>query len=296
MIITRSVADLFLTNMHWIYGLAGIYFFIFASWYFLLFFIITSIIGWCTPYTMERGKGWNIYNQMFRAYAGHEPRIVLMESKDKYKSCVFGFHPHGILPMAIWECGSYFPFSECVAIFGSQMSAIPWYKFFIGNRGQALTADSKNIKECLKKGKSIVLCPGGIQEMFRNGIVPDKLDIVTYHLGFIKYAIEFGRPVVPVVALNECRRYRNPGRIIERLTYRLLRVPICPIYTNDYGMPFSNMIQNELIVGTPIETRDRSIDEVQIEFYEQWKQLYSEYKVDGMPDVCLLSNSDKKAL
>ena len=289
----RIGADLFFTNMHWIYGCLFIYAIAFASWIFCFLFFLISIIGWATPYKAERGIGWNFYNRMFQAYAGHEPDIKLMAEQAEYKSCVFGFHPHGILPMAIWECGSSFPFSNCVSIFGSQMSAIPFYKLFIGLRGQALTAESHNIRACLKAGKSIMLCPGGIQEMFRNSIVPEELDIVTYHLGFIKYAIEYGRPVVPVVALNEHSRYRNPGRMIERITYRIFNVPICPIYSNNYGMPWSNMIQNDIIIGSPIVTKDRTIKDVQEEFYQQWLNLYDEHKATHAPEIRLINQKNK---
>lgn len=254
----------------------------------IVYFFICGLC-WMIPYSANRKSGWHIFNKIFEIY-NPDVEIILSAPRESYDWCIYGFHPHGVLPVSIWMLGSYFPFSlpNAVTQFGSQVSIIPCFKALISIRGQAVVADRKNIDDCLAKKKSVILCPGGVQEMLRTHIDPDYTHIITYHLGFIKYAIKHGCPVVPVVSMNEDKLYYNPGNWIEWVTYHLFKVPACPIYVNKYGFPLGSLQKAKIIVGSPIQTCDRDVKDVANEFYTQWKEIYIEHSSENHRTVQLI--------
>lgn len=284
MAVKNVLIDIFLTNLHWFWIFGFIYNFTFASWQYFYIFSSLSISLWCIPYKIDKGYGWNLFNTFFHIY-NKSMEIIIVDPEDKYESCVFGFHPHGILPMAFWEIGSYFPFQNTVMFFGSQLSIIPFYKLCFYLRGQAMPATKTNVIRSLDKGKNVLISPGGVQEMICTHRDQNKLHIIAYHLGFIKYAMKYKYRVVPIVSVYEDERYQNPGQPIEKITYKLLKVPACPIFTNKYGLPWSNRLPTKIIIGKPIMTLGRELKDIQQEFYTEIKELYQSYS--GKKEIIL---------
>ena len=166
------------------------------------------------------GCGMDFWKHLRRAMNGK----IIMDGKHKPDTAnkyIFAYHPHGAFPMTLaWLLNStefrlYYNIDnnrECEGLKDMQilMSSLAFYMPFvremcIGAGGKEITKEI--LSDTLKVNKHVVLCPGGVAEMYLTPSAnrEDKkiLNISTKHKGFIKYAIKYGRPVIPILSFGE---------------------------------------------------------------------------------------------
>lgn len=151
----------------------------------------------------------------------YDDEAALEAASGEGRTLVFGVEPHNVLPLALvaFSPGSQFMrrWRNSRTLFtarGGSTSAIfrvPLARHLWTWLGLS-PADKRTMKGFLDKGRSAVLCPGGVAE----ALVMEH-DVETLYLrkrfGFVKMALETGSSLVPVFFFGQraCYNWYRPG-------------------------------------------------------------------------------------
>jgi len=127
---------------------------------------------------------------------------------------IFGYHPHGIIPIACqWtsltsKWSEKFPGLQPAVLVSTIVHNVPimrdvaqWNGSFEVTRHGFLSA--------LRSRGSVLLVPGGQEEMIGSRSDSHDVPIVTSHRGFIRLALMSGAKLVPVYAFGETQTFDN---------------------------------------------------------------------------------------
>eukprot|EP00662_Eupelagonemidae_sp_cell21_P028736 gene28736-54166_t len=128
--VIACLQDVMVTNFHWVW-LVSLFgsFFVYGplSWQYL-FCLVYTALPWAIP--MRARRRFHAF-QAVLWWQWRNPRITMEESAEAYHSgrCVYGFVPHGTLPVSMWALTYTFDrmFRDAVVFFGTQAAAIPFY-------------------------------------------------------------------------------------------------------------------------------------------------------------------------
>ena len=136
------------------------------------------------------------------------------------------------------------------------------------SRWGTVPAAPENMKRALDRDAALLVYPGGDEETYRPSWQSSKIDLAG-RTGFAKLALEYGVPVVPIVAIGgqESALFLGRGRRIAR-TLRLnqaLRLKVVPpvlgppfgLTVLDLPIRFPLPSKVTVSVGKPIDLRDR---------------------------------------
>ena len=92
-------------------------------------------------------------------------QIIYEEKIDSETSCLFGFHPHGVLASSVLVFMNYptGPFKHLVGLSSRMMLIIPFVGLLLRLWG-VQSVSSRNTKKLMKSGKNIAIVPGGFEE------------------------------------------------------------------------------------------------------------------------------------
>ena len=281
---------------------------------FTLGFILLAYLCSCLATTHPREKPWRwlrlsrVWTWLRRGVRGK----VLIDGEipeGGHGNCVLGFHPHGTIPLTIsWLASS----DEIESFLGSSQTAdrlrflassllfyLPFVRDICVGDGRFVEATKGLFADVLRTGRSVILCPGGVREMYIAQGSPGEdrvLRVLTRHKGFVRCALEHGYPLVPVLSFGEqelfdvSRPFPGLEGWVERGIGRAVGVPW---FSGRWGLPIPRDVPVTVVIGQPIRVddcdgpgkahTDETVDKYHKMFYTALEDLFNRYK--DHPDV-----------
>jgi len=261
------------------------------------------LFTWLMPYIfisyMPHKKQWRwnpfgLWNNLIEKFlfqpwglfSGSEMKMEDNLAVYQADGAMFALAPHGTLPTSVVAVWYQFEkvFSDVCVFFGSQIDLCPGYRFFFGMRGGFLPIEKKRLVEVMKTRQNVALVPGGVSEMLHCVPHGKTVNISIKHKGFIRLAIQHGYDVVPTFLFHANDQYNNPWGSLQHWTYKVTGIPVgVPLYTNQWGLPFSNQGQIQVALGrrikvemSPNPTNDM-VDELHRKFYEEILRVWQKH-------------------
>eukprot|EP00930_Biecheleria_cincta_P084746 TRINITY_DN74192_c0_g1_i1.p1 TRINITY_DN74192_c0_g1~~TRINITY_DN74192_c0_g1_i1.p1 ORF type:complete len:195 (+),score=33.08 TRINITY_DN74192_c0_g1_i1:117-701(+) len=158
----------------------------------------------------------------------------------------------------------------------------------------ARPVDSLTLMKILGGGRSIAIQPGGVEEQAASRHDQEQA-FFPAELGFIRMAIRFGTPLMPVYLFGENQLYRRVDGF-EWLTKLIRKVSgmTLPICTAKFGLPLAGLmpIATDIHIrwGKPVEVgpkdenpSDERVEEVYDKYVAELKKLFDENAKDCLP-------------
>ena len=148
---------------------------------------------------MDKGQRFS------KTLSGYDVR----QKDSQTRGCIFGFHPHGIIPYSAGlmrlhpEFYKLFPDVPIHYMTDSFTHSVPGIRdgnqMVVGGREV-----SKNvIAKSLENNEIVMLVPGGQSEIFTSRSFSPKVVISRRHRGFIRMALRHGSSLVPIFSMGE---------------------------------------------------------------------------------------------
>jgi 2-acylglycerol O-acyltransferase 2 len=290
---------------------------------FVLLCILVVYLGTYLPGISADDKLWRwcqVSNFWTWLREGVNGKILIDNEKhlSNSKKYMFAFHPHGAFPFTLaWlfnssEFLSYYQINkedirerlkDIHVLMASLAFTLPFMReICIGLGGKAITKEI--FAETLQADKHVLICPGGVSEMYLTPEIhtntTNNLTILTKHKGFIKYAIRYGRPLVPVLSFGEQELFtvtRCFSNIEDWLKTHINNQITLPWFSGRYGLPIPRDIPITCVVGKPMKVKqmdnptDEAINKCHKQFYSKLAKMFYKYK--DHPDVGVRYNDIK---
>jgi len=183
------------------------------------------------------------------------------------RGCIFGFHPHGIIPYSAGlmrlhpEFYKLFPDVPIHYMTDSFTHSVPGIRdgnqLIVGGREV-----SKNvISQSLKNNEIVMLVPGGQSEIFTSRSFSPKVVISRRHRGFIRMALRHGSSLVPIFSMGEWMVMDNVYMPkFQKLSRDLLGFPI-PFVPYGSFLTIPRRTPIKIVFGEPfVFTRRKNAD------------------------------------
>ncbi len=223
---------------------------------------------------------------------------------DPQQTYLYGFHPHGIYPYTcIWgsltsQWRRRYPGVAMDAFVASVIMMCPLLRD-IGMALGARAVTREAIEHALTHKRSAIIVAGGQAEMNFSKSSMEEVQIVAYHKGFVRIAVQTGRPLVPVYNFGEHNLFDNvdmpsvQGWFRQRWGFGYPHFP--------FGRWLSPIPRNSrlaLVVGQPVpvpalpeggldeHSLDQLVDRVHSEYFRQLASLFDRHKkACGFPNL-----------
>uniref|UniRef100_K3X4M3 Acyltransferase n=1 Tax=Globisporangium ultimum (strain ATCC 200006 / CBS 805.95 / DAOM BR144) TaxID=431595 RepID=K3X4M3_GLOUD len=243
------------------------------------------------------GRPWKwLWDSPLWRFCTHFLGIVIVREQelDASKRYIFGFHPHGILILSrlatyggCWE--KVFPNIAARLLGASAVFYVPLARE-ICLWLNAVDASRSTAEKVIKSGKSVLVYPGGVPEIFL--MEPDSKEnkiMLKSRLGFVKLAIRHGAELVPVFIFGEKWLYNvwTPPPKVVAFFRKTLKFPLIVFWGRFLWLP-KKLPEGKtfgVVYGKPIPTTlntDPSDDEVQAmhaQYVAEVERIFEQYKV-----------------
>lgn len=212
--------------------------------------------------------------------------------------CIFMIEPHDVLPVGI--CGFHDKIlgldKSVIGCLSSACFAVPLMRHMYtwlrcGN------VNKKSLVKALKEDHSIVICPGGAQEVT---YMKKNTEIILYiksRFGLVKLALETGTPMVPSFCFGQRQTYsfwvpQHTG--LQKMCRQFGFIPV--FFFGYFGIPFAPPKPAELVLVTgsvirvpQIETPTKAdLEKYQEVLIKELERIFEENKsLHGMGDCSL---------
>ncbi|TYZ67721.1 hypothetical protein PybrP1_003470 [[Pythium] brassicae (nom. inval.)] len=230
---------------------------------------------------------WRLTSQLLRL------KIIREKELDPAKVYIFGHHPHGIIVLSrlAW-CGGHwaavFPGVNIRLLGASTVFKIPlarelclWL--------HAVDASRSTAEKVLNAGKSAIVFPGGVPEIFLTD--PNSKEnalVLKKRLGFVKLAIRHGAELVPTFIFGEKWFYNvwTPPKSVVALVRKTLKIPLIVFWGRFLWLP-KLLPENKpygVVYGKPIPTvknpepSDGEIHAMHALYVAEVQRIFEQYK------------------
>ena len=221
-----------------------------------------------------------------------EDAIVQLAFEDDPKGVVVGLEPHDIMPygaFAFHPALKRLPGHTGSTLVSSLIFNIPLMRN-VFSWMHCESVEKETFRKCLRDGRTVVIIPGGIQEvtMMDPEESQDLVVLLQKRKGFVKLALENGSALVPAFCfrLDGSFAYYIPrGETISKLARRIGFLPV--IYMGRFFIPFGipRPQQIHVVIGKPIHlpALGRNIRQDDVAKYheiyvQQLEELYNRHK------------------
>lgn len=241
------------------------------------------------------GRPWHALRHASFWQAGHRYvglHLIRTAELEQGKQYVMGWHPHGIiilsrLAMYGRAFETLFPHLDVRTLGASPIFKWPGSREISLAMG-AVDAGRKTAEKVLKAGFSLIVYPGGSDEIFHTDPTSSETVLeLSRRRGFIQLAISHGAPLVPVVVYNERDAYSRvkPPAWLQRFCLKRLRLPLILFYGRWCTLT-PKRCKLGVVFGAPIEVPhlahvtkdDPAVAEVAARYQKALVELWESHK------------------
>jgi len=232
---------------------------------------------------------WDSMARYFRAQLFVEPDQKKRPQPDRVY--LFAFHPHGIYPATcFWttlgsEWQRLMPGVKTNIAGASIIYRTPVVRDVVMWAG-GVEVTRKAITSCISRAKSVMIVPGGQREMRTSSHTGDVIKVSSRNKGFVRIAMQFGVPLVPVLSFGEDQillNIRLPA--IQEFFYTRIGFNFPHFPYGRWYLPIPNQVKISVAVGEPLEIpliespTDEEIDHYHKLYFERLQELFNKWKV-----------------
>ncbi|XP_042428305.1 diacylglycerol O-acyltransferase 2D-like isoform X1 [Zingiber officinale] len=240
---------------------------------------------------------FEIFRYILKHITGYFPITLHADDVDAFdpdQAYVIGYEPHSLVPIANSVLSSHaglLPLPKIKVTANSASFLIPFMRHIWTWVGH-VPVTRKSFLKCLGAGYSVVVVPGGVREMVHM-VHDSEVAYLKSRKGFVKIAIETGRPLVPVFCFGQNKIYKwwNPGEKLSARIYGAIKFPPT-IFLGRFGSPIPFRHPLHIVVGKPIEVKRNpkptleEVDEAHAQFVRALQELFEKYKARvGYPNL-----------
>lgn len=203
---------------------------------------------------------------------------------------VFGFHPHGVLPVSLFwlrnseDWSRLFPGIVFSVLTASSLHLVPFMRDLLQWKGgREVSRDS--FAYSLAQGRNVLVVPGGQTELMLSRSNEKEVRMTCKHTGFIRMAMAHGATLVPVFSFGEndvLDNVRIPW--LQRWFIKCLgsALPFHP--HSDYFLPVPRKQCITIVVGNPVSVERVSnptpeqLDDVLSRYLEEIVRIFEKHK------------------
>ena len=216
--------------------------------------------------------------------------VVKESNLDPQDLYVFGYHPHGIIPVSLFwlrnslDWDNLFPGVTFYTLTASSLHLVPIMRDLLQWRG-GREVSLPSFLNSLRNKCNVLVVPGGQTELMLSEPCHKVVRLSIKHQGFIRVAIQEGASLVPIFSFGEHDVLHNISLpTIQKWFVKRLGAALPFHPHNGYLLPIPRREKITVVVGRPIKVRQvvtptqEDIQPVLNQYLLELKRIFDKYK------------------